>query len=164
MGKYDDRPYEVGKGKPPRTRQFKKGESGNPRGPRHKKKAQEATLATLVHEAANELMVVIINDREVRLPKKQAIIIGIMNDAIVGTPAQRLKAFKVLAEAGAFEPFVEDDRVTPEMEEENIAKFIKELARESLDHQLSLPPSRRMFENPAEQARLEAELREAIGE
>jgi hypothetical protein len=56
MGQYDNRDYPIGKGKPPAEHQFKKGRSGNPRGPRHKKKAKEATLEVLAHEAVNEMV------------------------------------------------------------------------------------------------------------
>jgi hypothetical protein len=130
MGHYDNRDYAVGKGKPPAEHQFKKGKSGNPRGPSHKKKARDATLEVLAHEAVNEMVSVFINGRERRLPKKQAIVLGVVNDALTGTPAQRLKALKALHEIGAFERAVEDYRLTPEMEHEHLVKFVNDLAEE----------------------------------
>lgn len=130
MGHYDDRDYAVGKGKPPAEHQFKKGKSGNPRGPRHKKKARDATLEVLAHEAVNEMISATIGGRELRLPKKQAIVLGVVNDALIGTPAQRLKALKALKDIGAFDRTVEDYRLTPEMEEERIIKFVNDLAEE----------------------------------
>jgi hypothetical protein len=130
MGQYDDRDYAVGKGKPPAEHQFKKGQSGNPRGPRHRKKAKDATLEVLAYEAVNELVTVVIAGRERRLPKKQAIVVGVVNDALTGTPAQRLKAMKALKEIGAFDRTVEDQRLTPEMQEERAAQFINALIEE----------------------------------
>ena len=129
MGKYDDRDYKVGKGKPPQEHQFKKGFSGNPRGPRHKKKAQEATIDVLAHEAVNEMVPVFMGGRQTMMPKKQAIIVGIVNDALTGTPAQRIKALKVLQEIGAFNP-VEDERLTPELQTERMSQFIAALIEE----------------------------------
>ncbi|MEN2786501.1 DUF5681 domain-containing protein [Sphingomonas qilianensis] len=130
MGSYDDREYAVGKGKPPQKHQFKPGQSGNPRGPRHKKKAREATLEVLAHEALNESVTVVFRGREVRLPKKQAIVIGVINDALAGTPSQRLKAMKALHEIGAFNSTVEDERTTPELQQERIAEVVAGLIEE----------------------------------
>ena len=131
MGQYDDRDYAVGKGKPPAEYRFKKGQSGNPRGPRHKQKAKEATLEVLAYEAVNEMMSAIIGGREQRLPKKQAIIFAVVRDALTGTPAQRLKALKALQDIGAFDRTVEDHRLTPEMEAKRAEEFINQLIAEA---------------------------------
>lgn len=130
MGRYDDRPYEVGNGKPPAQHRFKKGQSGNPRGPRHKKKARDATLEVLAHDAVNELVTVFVGGRERRLPKKQAIVVGVVNDALTGTPAQRLKAVEALRKIGAFDQTVEDRRITPEMQAECAQQLIAHLIEE----------------------------------
>lgn len=130
MGQYDDRDYIVGKGKPPIEHRFKPGRSGNPKGPRHKKKAKDATLDVLAFEAVNEMVTVVIAGRERRIPKKQAILVGVVNDALTGTAAQRLKAMKALNEIGAFAPTVEDQRLTPEMREERVRQFIDQLIEE----------------------------------
>ena len=131
MGQYDDRDYAVGKGKPPAAHRFKKGQSGNPRGPRHKKKAKEATLEVLAYEAVNEMVSVFVGGRECRLPKKQAIVIGVVNDALTGTPAQRLKALNALREVGAFNTAVDDRRMTPEMQQERVIEVLNELIEEA---------------------------------
>jgi hypothetical protein len=130
VGQYDNRDYVVGKGKPPAEHQFKKGRSGNPKGPCHKKKAKDATLEVLAYEAVNDLVTVVIAGREQRLPKKQAIVLGVVNDALTGTPAQRLKAMKALYEIGAFNRAVEDQRLTPEMQEERASQLINALIEE----------------------------------
>jgi len=132
MGQYDDRDYPVGKGKPPAEYRFRKGQSGNPRGPRHRKKAKEATLEVLAHEAVNEMVSVFINGRERRLPKKQAIVVGVVNDGLTGTPAQRLKALKALREIGAFDRTVEDHRLTPEMEQERAIALLNLFREEGM--------------------------------
>ena len=51
----DKRDYEVGRGKPPVHTRFKKGQSGNPRGPRPK------NLSALLLDALNEKVVVTID-------------------------------------------------------------------------------------------------------
>jgi len=130
MGKYDDREYAVGKGKPPVAHQFKKGESGNPRGPRHRKKAKDATLERLAFEAVNEPITVSIAGRERRLPKKQAMIMALVNDALTGTATQRLKAVKALHEFRAFDLAVEDHRLTPEEEYERSVALLNAFIEE----------------------------------
>ena len=130
MGKYDHAPYEVGKGKPPKATQFKKGVSGNPRGPKHKKKPEEATLSVLLSETLNEKVEVVIRGRAVRVPKKVAIVIQIVNDAMGGTPAQRIKASKFINEVGGFDLEIEDTRMTPEMRDKAIEEVINHLIAE----------------------------------
>jgi len=56
------RDYEVGRGKPPVHTRFKKGQSGNPRGPRPK------NLPALLVEALNEKVVVTIDGERARSP------------------------------------------------------------------------------------------------
>jgi hypothetical protein len=132
MRQYDNREYEVGKGKPPKATQFKKGHSGNPRGPRHKKKLREASFEVLAYEAVNEMVSVFINGRERRLPKKYVILLGVVNDAVTGTPSQRLKALNALRDIGAFKPAVEDDRMTPEMQQAAAHQLVAALIEEGL--------------------------------
>jgi hypothetical protein len=66
------------------------------------------------------------------LPKKQAIVVGVVNDGLTGTPAQRLKALKALREIGAFDRTVEDHRLTPEMEQERAIALLNLLREEGL--------------------------------
>jgi hypothetical protein len=130
MSQYDDRPYEIGKGKPPIKNQFQPGVSGNPKGRRRKKKAVDASLPVLLQEALNEMVTVTINGRDMRVPKKQAIIIQTINDALTGTPTQRLKTMKVLHGIGAFDPDVFDKRPDPVSQEEAAYKLIEALIEE----------------------------------
>jgi len=130
MGKYDDRPYEVGKGKPPMNTRFRPGVSGNPKGAKRKKKEIEVSLPLLLKEALNDMVTVTINGREVRVPKRQAIIVQTVNDALTGTPTQRQKTLKMLYDIGAFDPDVSDDRTEPGLSQETIADFIDALIEE----------------------------------
>ena len=69
--------YEVGFGKPPRHTQFKKGQSGNPRG----RPSGSKNLSTLVIEALNELVVVAENGGRRKITKRQAIITQLVNQS-----------------------------------------------------------------------------------
>jgi hypothetical protein len=139
MGKYDDRPYDVGKGKPPSAHQFKKGVSGNPKGPRRKKKALDASLPVLLQEALNELVPAFLNGRETQVPKKQVLMIQTINDALDAKPPERLKALKVLHAIGAFNPDVFDTRPDPELQQDAISDFIDTLIEEGKRDEATRP-------------------------
>jgi hypothetical protein len=65
--------YEVGRGKPPVHTRFKKGRSGNPRGPRPK------NLAALLVEALNEKVVVTIDGEPREITKREAVAKQLVN-------------------------------------------------------------------------------------
>ena len=67
------RDYEVGRGKPPVHTRFKKGESGNPRGPRPK------NLPALLIEALDEPVTVTIDGERREITKRQAIATQLVN-------------------------------------------------------------------------------------
>jgi hypothetical protein len=70
-----ERDYEVGRGKPPKHTQFKKGQSGNPRGrPRGAK-----NLATLVGEALDQKVTITEQGRRRKISKREAIITQLVN-------------------------------------------------------------------------------------
>jgi hypothetical protein len=131
MGKYDHAPYEVGKGKPPKATRFKKGTSGNPRGPRHRKKPEEATAAVLLSEILNEQIEISVGNRRLRIPKKLALMNQLVNDSLGGTPAQRIKAAKAIQDLGGFDMQVEDARTTPEMRDAVINQVLERLQLEA---------------------------------
>ncbi|MGO9451557.1 MAG: DUF5681 domain-containing protein [Candidatus Binataceae bacterium] len=80
MPKKRDTHYQVGYGKPPRLTQFKKGQSGNPKGrPRGSKNA-----TTLLKEALSEQVVITENGRRRTITKKEAIVTQIVNKAASG--------------------------------------------------------------------------------
>lgn len=99
----NDRPYRVGKGKPPVEHRWPKGKSGNPAGRPRGRRARTTMLRELMVEIANELIEITQNGQTFRITKKEALLMAIMRDALQGTPAQRLRAFEALQRWGAFD-------------------------------------------------------------
>jgi hypothetical protein len=109
----DEGDHEVGYGKPPRHRQFVKGQSGNPRG----RPPGAKNLKTLLNKALNELVIVTENGGRRKISKREAIITQLVNCSAKGD----FKAMQILlamlrdieghAEAGAADPdlFTEAD-------------------------------------------------------
>jgi hypothetical protein len=75
-----DTKYQVGYGKPPGRTQFKKGQSGNPKGRPHGSK----NATTLLKEALSEPVIITENGRRRTITKKEAIITQIVNKAASG--------------------------------------------------------------------------------
>jgi hypothetical protein len=67
------RDYEIGRGKPPVHTRFKKGQSGNPRGPRPK------NLPALLIEALNEKVTVTIDGERREITKREAVATQLVN-------------------------------------------------------------------------------------
>jgi hypothetical protein len=81
------RDYEIGYGKPPKGRPFRKGQSGNPRGPGGKK-----GLAAMLAVALDERVTITINGRRRRMTKREAIVAQMVDKS---TSAD-LRAIKML--------------------------------------------------------------------
>ena len=72
--------YEVGYGRPPKSTQFKPGQSGNPRG---RKKGSKNTY-TLLRDLLNKKVTVTTESGPTRLTKQQAILLQMTNKAATG--------------------------------------------------------------------------------
>ena len=86
------RDYEVGRGKPPVHTRFKKGQSGNPRGP------QPKNLAALLIEALDEPVTATIEGERREITKREAVATQLVNKS---TGAD-LRATKMLIDTPAF--------------------------------------------------------------
>ena len=88
MSKRRDGTYDVGYGKPPAGTRFQKGESGNPKGrPRGSK-----NLATIVRQAANERVTIVVKGKQRSITKLEAAAKQLANKAAQGD----LKAMQML--------------------------------------------------------------------
>ena len=80
------RDYEVGRGKSPVHSRFKKGQSGNPRGPRPK------NLPALLADALNEKVVATIDGERREITKREAVVKQLVNESA----GANLRATKML--------------------------------------------------------------------
>jgi Family of unknown function (DUF5681) len=120
MSHDDERGYEVGYGKPPRHSQFKRGQSGNPRG----RPAGSKNLATLVNEALNEPVIVVENGGRRKISKREAIIKQLVNRSAKAD----WRAIKILLDIvreleGRIEPETAESSFTAE--DEKVIELIK---------------------------------------
>ena len=125
------RDYEVGRGKPPVHSRFKKGQSGNPRGPRPK------NLPALLVDALNEKVVATIDGERREITKREAVVTQMVNESA----RANLRATKMLIDmlkdvekkAGATPP--PEPAPFAAADEEVMATFIARL-RQSWEEEL----------------------------
>ncbi|WP_141397847.1 DUF5681 domain-containing protein [Novosphingobium sp. Chol11] len=131
MSRYDDRPYEVGKGKPPKRTQWKPGESGNPSGSSKKKRrSKEMDLPELVRSFANEKITVTSGGKRTKRSKRDMIALRLINDAIEGSAGHRLKAIPLLRSLGLFDVEAQFDD-SKEAQQARIAEVLRRLQQEA---------------------------------
>jgi len=75
-----DKPYEVGFGKPPKGTQFRKGESGNPKG----RPKGKPNLATIINRTLQAKVIIKENGRRREVTKYEAGLIQLSNKAASG--------------------------------------------------------------------------------
>ena len=124
MANNDSGDYEVGRGKPPRDTQFKKGQSGNPRGrPRGSR-----NLRSLIKKELRELIIVNENGRQKELTKREAMVKRLVNSALAGD--RKLLPYLVEYE-GAREAQEETtrSRKAPKLKEMSRPEFSREVLR-----------------------------------
>ena len=86
-----DQDYDVGYGKPPKSGQFKKGQSGNPKG---RPKGAKGVKAILKRELESSITVRE-RGREVRLSKAEVLAKGLMGDALKGDAKARTEILRL---------------------------------------------------------------------
>jgi hypothetical protein len=101
----NDSDDDVGYGRPPKHSQFKKGQSGNPKGRRPKSR----NTSTLLAEELDKLITVKDGSGERRLSKREALMTSLVNDAITGKNQARPLLLRILEVSNPPEPFLATD-------------------------------------------------------
>lgn len=91
--------YEVGYKKPPKTSQFKKGKSGNPKGRPPKKDFHQAFI-----DALNEEVMLLLNGQKTKLTVKEALLKKMLFDAAVGKQAATKNVIEIMKSLSALPP------------------------------------------------------------
>lgn len=86
-----DQDYDVGYGKPPKSGQFKKGQSGNPIG---RPKGAKGVKASLKRELTSPITVRE-HGREIKLSKAEVLAKGLMGDALKGDAKARMEILRL---------------------------------------------------------------------
>lgn len=115
--------YDVGYGKPPREHQFKRGQSGNPKG-RQPRDKDTRTVGEHLRDILSETMGAVINGKPTRITKKDGILLKLVNDAISGTAPQSTRTATWILINGGLDIEPADRRPTDEQR----MTFIKGLA------------------------------------
>lgn len=118
--------YEVGYGKPPKASQFRKGESGNPRG----RPKGRRNLATELHQALSETVVVTENGKRKRLTKRTVICRQLANRSAAGDLAALRVLIPLITQAEAVEANATNAEapLDPELERTLTRALFKRLA------------------------------------
>jgi uncharacterized protein DUF5681 len=121
-----ERDYQIGYGKPPVGRRFRKGQSGNPRGPRRK------DLSALLTAALNEAVYATIDGRRRKITKREAIVKQMVNESAGANLRATKMLFDMLKEveqkAGAAAP-PEPEKLTT-ADREVVDMFVARLRRQ----------------------------------
>lgn len=123
-----DQDYEVGYAKPPKSGQFKKGQSGNPKG---RPKGAKGVKASLKRELESSITVRE-RGREVKLSKAEVLAKGLMGDALKGDVKARMELLRLDDEFFGEKPGAEAQLVRAEEPEEIDLAILKDFL---LDHE-----------------------------
>lgn len=96
---YDAEESAVGYGSPPKHSQYKKGQSGNPKG-----RPPSKVLHTVLKEVLNEVVTVVVDGQKVDMTKKEAIIQRLLNESMKGKSEATKTLFYLLKNLYYMEP------------------------------------------------------------
>jgi len=98
---------DVGYRRPPKSAQFKKGKSGNPKG----RPKGSGNLITLLENELNQKITVNENGKKKEISRKQAMVKRMVTEALQGNNKTMMAMFEMLRRAGKFDENDEDDQL-----------------------------------------------------
>lgn len=132
MGKYDDGPYSVGKGKPPAEHRWKPGQSGNPNG-RPSRPSPHQKLSEQLRRVGEQKVTVNVDGKPTRMTMIEALFQSTFVGLLNGSESQKLKAITEFERLGVFQELPENRRPNPEAVRKLIEKLAEEARREEED-------------------------------
>ena len=130
MSKSDgDKEYSVGYGRPPRNTQFKKGQSGNPKG----RPSGSKNLSTLLDQALSAEVLATENGKRLKVTKREAMITQLVNKGASGDPRaikllldeMRLIEIRMEASSPDSSSFDEGDREVMRLLRERVQRLVQ---------------------------------------
>jgi hypothetical protein len=113
--------YEVGYRKPPASRQFKKGTSGNPKG----RPKGSRNFLTLLEQELGQNVVVTENGKKKRMTRLQAMVKRMVAAALQGDPKSQLTLIEVMRRSGAFEAAQDTEQLLPDNYEAILEAYVE---------------------------------------
>jgi hypothetical protein len=118
--------YEVGYCRPPRSTQWQRGQSGNPRGRRRRTDKRHQDIVRILREELIAQVSAIDGGSEVMIDMLRFLAKQLLADLVKGNPAQRLRLFKELLALGVLQPGAEDQELDPN----TVHRMVEQLAQE----------------------------------
>ncbi len=104
--------YEIGYRRPPKTGQFKKGQSGNPKG----RPKGSANFMTLLDQELNQTITVNENGKKKEITRLHAAVKRLVADVLQGNQKTMMSMFEMMRRAGKFEEADVDDQMSNDYE------------------------------------------------
>ena len=111
--------YKIGYKRPPATNQFKKGQSGNPKG----RPKGSRNFLTLLDKELNQSITVNENGRKKKITRLQAIAKRVVAEALQGNPRGLINLITIFRQTGQFEA-MDKDTLLPENYESLLDNFM----------------------------------------